>query len=369
VKKRLAWAFVWVASGMICLSATIFIMGMHYHLSLFLKEIPLPNPQVINLSHHFEQALIQSIVWTSVGTIILAVVISFYVAQKIASPLIEMRKAAEKITKGNLEMRVHLEGKDELSELGQALNHLTEELKKQEALRRMLTSDIAHELRTPLATLKSHMEAFEDGIWEPTPERIRSCHEELERLIHLVGDLEQLTNVESPGFTLRKKRECLGEIVEQSMKAMETAFRTKNIQLKKVISTEIPVCVDRNRIMQILINLLSNALKFTPPGGTVSIEVKEEDGKAYIIVKDTGVGIPASETAKVFERFYRVDKSRSRKSGGSGLGLTIVKKLVEAHEGTVEIQSNLNEGTRVVIMLNKEKPADCKQEGHGQHTN
>jgi signal transduction histidine kinase len=150
---------------------------------------------------------------------------------------------------------------------------------------------------------------------------------------------------------------------------METAFRTKNIQLKKVISTEIPVCVDRNRIMQILINLLSNALKFTPPGGTVSIEVKEEDDKACIIVKDTGVGMPASETAKVFERFYRVDKSRSRKSGGSGLGLTIVKKLVEAHEGTVEIQSNLNEGTRVVIMLSKEKPADCKQEGHGQHTN
>lgn len=355
MKTRLAWAFICVASGMICLSTIVFIIVMHYHLSLYLKEIPLLNSQVINLSHHFEQALIQSTIWTTIGTILLAVMISFYVAKKIASPLIEMRKIAEKITQGNLEIRMKLAGKDELSDLGQALNHLTEELQKQESLRQNLTSDIAHELRTPLATLKSHMEAFEDGIWEPTPERIRSCYEELERLIHLVGDLEQLTNVESPGFKLEKKEECLSDIVEQSVRTMETAFMAKDVALLNFATAKIPICVDRNRMMQILINLLSNALKFTPSGGKVTVDVKEEGDKVFIIVKDTGIGIPASERQKVFERFYRVDKSRSRKSGGSGIGLTIVKKLVEAHEGTVDIQSDREKGTSVIITLKKIK--------------
>ncbi|MFC7440272.1 sensor histidine kinase [Laceyella putida] len=355
MKRRLAWAFICVASGMISLSTVIFIIGMHYHLSLFLKEIPLPNPQVINLSHHFEQALIQSIIWTAIGTICLAMAISFYVAKKITSPLIEMRRVAEKITQGNLEIRIKMAGKDELSDLGQALNHLTDELKKQESLRRNLTSDIAHELRTPLATLKSHMEAFEDGIWEPTPERIRSCYEELERLIHLVGDLEQLTNVESPGFKLKKKEECLSEIVEQSVKTMETAFITKDVELLNFATAKIPIFVDRNRMIQILINLLSNALKFTPSGGKVIVDVKEEGEKVIIIVKDTGIGIPTSEIPKVFERFYRVDKSRNLKLGGSGIGLTIVKKLVEAHEGTVDIESDREKGTSVIITLKKMK--------------
>ncbi|WP_245596734.1 sensor histidine kinase [Shimazuella kribbensis] len=353
MKKRLAWTFIAVASGMVGLASIIYLIEMHYHISLFQKKFPLPDPHITYYNYHFEQALIESTIWTAVGTILLAVCISFYIAKRMTAPMIEMRKIAEQMALGNWNSRVKVEGTDELAHLGQTLNHLTEQLQKHEVLRRNLTSDVAHELRTPLATLKSHMEAFEDGIWEPTPVRIHSCQEELERLIHLVGDLEQLTNLESPGFTLHKRKENLVEIIQQSVRTMETNFILKNVELV----TQIPECVvvfaDRNRIAQILINILSNSLKFTSSGGTVIVKVTEGDNDATILIRDTGIGIPDSEVSKIFERFYRVDKSRSRKLGGSGIGLTIVKKLVEEHKGSIRVESKVGKGTSVFISIPK----------------
>lgn len=355
MKTRLTLMFIAVASGMVGLASIIFLVEMHYHISLYQKKFPVPDPRIIYYDYHFEQALIQSTIWTTVGTILLAILISFYIAKRITAPLIEMRKVAEQMTQGNWDYRVKVEGTDEVAHLGQALNHLTEQLQEHDVLRKNLTSDVAHELRTPLATLKSHMEAFEDGIWEPTPKRIRSCQEELERLIHLVGDLEQLTNLESPGFTLQKRKENLVEIVQQSIRAMETNFKVKGVELVVIATDCVPVFVDRNRIAQILMNLLSNALKLTPSGGQVVVKVTEEDDDAKIIIKDTGIGIPASEVSKVFERFYRVDKSRSRVLGGSGIGLTIVKKLVEAHGGSIRIESSVGKGTSIFISIPKKQ--------------
>ncbi len=355
MKTRLALAFIGVASGMIALSNIIYLIEMHYHVSMYQKSFPLTDPHMVGYSSHLEQAQIQSTLWTGVGSILLAVVISFYIANRITAPLNEMRKIAGQMTLGNWDSRVKVEGNDELAKLGQALNHLTEQLQEQDEFRKNLTSDIAHELRTPLATLKSHMEAFDDGIWEPTPERIHSCQEELERLIDLVGDLEQLTNLESPGFILQKRNENLVEIVQQSARSMETNFKMKEVELTVISNDSVSVIVDRNRITQILINVLSNALKFTPSGGQVIVKVKERYDDARIIIKDTGIGIPATELSKVFERFYRVDKSRSRKLGGSGIGLTIVKKLVEAHEGLIRIKSTVGKGTIIFISIPKSK--------------
>lgn len=351
MKTRLALAFIGVASAMIGLSNIIFLIEMHYHVSLYRKHFPQLDPHMVGYSYHLEQAQIQSTIWTGIGSILLAILISLYIAKRIIAPLNEMRKIAEQMTLGNWESRVKVEGNDELAKLGQALNHLTEQLQKQDALRKTLTSDVAHELRTPLATLKSHMEAFEDGIWEPTPKRIHSCQEELERLIHLVGDLEQLINLESPEFILQKQQENVVEIVQQSVRAMETNFEMKEVALIVIANDRVLARVDRNRIAQILINLLSNALKYTLSGGQVIVKVKNEKDNAKIIIEDTGIGIPDSELSKVFERFYRVDKSRSRERGGSGIGLTIVKKLVEAHDGSIRIESTVGIGTMVVISI------------------
>lgn len=353
MRARLTKAFIGVASIMIILATSIYIVEMHYHLAMFQQEFPMLGSREVNYSYHIEQALIQSTIWTALGTIVLAIIISSIIAKKITSPLIIMRTIAEKMAKGDWSSRIKVKGDDELANLGQSLNHLTEQLQKQETLRKNLTSDIAHELRTPLATLKSHMEAFKDGVWEPTPEKIDSCYEEIERLIHLVGDLEQLTNLESPDFILEQKKENLQTIIQQCVQMMQSSFLAKEVNLVVTVKDYIPVFVDKNRVIQIVMNILSNSLNHTHANGKVYIQVKEESDFVSLLIKDTGIGIPSSELTKVFERFYRVDKSRSRESGGSGIGLTIVKKLVEAHDGSIKIHSELGKGTTVYISFPK----------------
>ncbi|MBA4603308.1 sensor histidine kinase [Thermoactinomyces mirandus] len=347
LRMRLALACIGIASGTVFIASLFFILATDYHLTLYHKQLPGIDPRAAHLDYHFQQAMIQSTLLTAFGAMVLAVLVSLYVTKRITAPLIEMRQVAEQITKGCLKTRVSVQGEDELSDLGQALNHLTEELEKQESLRKNLTSDIAHELRTPLATLRSHLAAFQDGIWIPTPERLHSCYEEIERLTHLVKDLEQLTHVESPGFTLNRKEEDLAEIVRQGVRTIQAAYVQKGIDLEVKVDDAVRVNVDRKRVMQILMNLLSNSLKFTNSGGKVAVEVKEETTGGMLVVSDNGAGIPLSDLPKVFERFYRVDKSRSRDLGGSGIGLTIVKKLVEAHEGKLWIESREGEGTTV----------------------
>jgi signal transduction histidine kinase len=197
------------------------------------------------------------------------------------------------------------------------------------------------------------MEAFLDGVWEPTNERIRSCYEEIERLTRLVGDLEKLTALEAPGFQLHRKRENIQDIAEQAVRSAQASFLQKGVTLRLHAPESVLAMVDRTRILQILANLLSNALKFTPKGGEVKVEVRNDGTDALLIVQDNGIGIPPSEVPKVFERFYRVDKSRNRKLGGSGIGLTIVKKLTQAHEGDVEIKSKEGKGTTVYVRIPK----------------
>ncbi|MGA9173697.1 MAG: HAMP domain-containing sensor histidine kinase [Thermoactinomyces sp.] len=353
MKSRLTGAFIGVACGMIGLAILFLLLEIRYHFSMYLSEYPELDPSSVLLIYHLQQALIQSALWTMIGTIALAVIISLYLAKRMSTPLMEMKRVAEKMRQGNWTSRIAVSGNDELAELGQALNHLTEELNKQEAYRKNLTADLAHELRTPLATLKSHMEAFEDGIWKPTPERLHACYEEIERLIHLVGDLEQLQGLESPQFKLNQKRENIVEIARQCMQTMETPYMQKKVNLRFTGDEQVIVSVDRYRFTQILFNLLSNALEFTPPNGTVTVRVVNKPEQGILAVEDTGIGIPAEEIPKVFERFYQVDKLRRHRRRGTGIGLTIVKKLVEAHQGKIWIDSEVGRGTKVVVSFPK----------------
>ncbi|MDA8352799.1 MAG: ATP-binding protein [Firmicutes bacterium] len=350
---RLTAAFIGVATGVVLVATIIFILETHYHFSMYQHQFP-DSGSVRGLNYHFEQALIQSTLWTALGAVVLAIVLSWLVARRITSPLVIMRKSAEAITEGNLQTRVPVHGQDELAELGQAMNHLTEQLERQEHLRRQMTSDVAHELRTPLATLKSHMEAFEDGIWQPTPERLRAVTDEIDRLIGLVGDMQQLTLLESPEFVLEQREEDLSDIVEQTLVNMRTSFDRKGVTLKSENAGPVHAFVDRRRMAQVLVNLLSNALKFTPQGGVVTVRTKRQGPEAILTVQDTGKGIPREELQRVFERFYREDHSRNRQSGGSGIGLTIAKKLVESHGGTIRIESEPGTGTTIHVRVPSE---------------
>lgn len=348
---RFAVACIGIASSVLIISTITFIIETHYHFTLYQHQAQGTNTNSPAFSAHFEQALVQSVLWTAILGLIVAILVSLFVAKRITAPLLQMRRIAERMAKGELTVRTVVQGKDEIAELGKSLNDLAEQLLHQEQLRKTMTVDVAHELRTPLTTLKSHMEAMIEGVWEPTPKRLESCYEEVERLRHLVGDLEQLTEMESPHFKLDLKIENMSAIVQHHVETSKAAFQKKNVQIDFQAKEHITARVDRFRTGQIIVNLIMNALKYTPEGGRVTIEVKEEQHKALITIADTGIGIKEEEIPFVFERFYRADKSRDRKSGGSGIGLTIVKRLVEAHGGTIELKSEEKKGTTVVVRL------------------
>ncbi|XID93788.1 sensor histidine kinase [Paenibacillaceae bacterium WGS1546] len=348
---RLALIIIGIAVGIVLISTVSLILTTHYHFSLYQSQADMSH-QFPELDYHLEQALMQTIIWTCLISILLAVFLGFYVARRISATLVHMTHVAERMTGGEWSSRVVVRGKDEIADLGASLNTLAGQLQQHEQLRMTMTEDIAHELRTPLATLKSHMRALEDGIWEPTPERIHSCYEEIERLTQLVAELEDLTYVESPGFQLVRKEESLAVIIERGVELVTAAYREKNVRLSGNASPHIQVNVDHDRMIQILVNLLSNALKFTPEHGEVRVEGSEESGHVLIQVHDTGTGIPQEDLPYVFERFYRADKSRNRRTGGSGLGLTIVKELVAAHGGDIFAESR-RQGTTFTIHLPK----------------
>jgi len=334
---RLALIIIAIAVGIVLIATISIILETHYHFSMYQEQSS--REDLPQLNYHLEQALIQTILWTCLASIILAVIVGLYVARRISDPLVRMKLVAERMTTGQWNTRVAVSGTDELAELGTSLNKLAEQLQKQEQLRMTMTEDIAHELRTPLATLKSHMRAMEDRVWDPTPERIHACYEEIERLTELVTELEDLTHVESPGFQLVRREEALAAIIAKGVELVAAAYREKKVQIHWSVSPMIRLKVDPHRMIQILVNLMSNALKFTPADGEVRIEAIEEGTYVHIVVQDTGAGIPPDDLPYLFERFYRADKSRNRTTGGSGLGLTIVKQLVAAHGGEVWAES------------------------------
>jgi two-component system sensor histidine kinase BaeS len=351
--KRIALTLIGITSGILLIASIIFILETHHHFLMYQHQSMDLNMDAARLDKHFEEALVQSIIWISISGLLIAIFVSLYVAKRITSPLLEMKKTAERMAMGELNSRTNVGGNDELSDLAESLNHLASQLQTQEQLRITMTTDVAHELRTPLSTLKSHMEAMILGIWEPTQQRLESCYEEIDRLNLHVGDLEQLTEMESPRFRLQLKEEELTAIAKQNVDAATASFNQKGVRLEISTNTNVTARVDRQRVSQIIVNLLSNALKFTPTGGLVTVQVIDESKTVAIIVRDTGIGMNENEYEFIFERFYRVEKSRNRNSGGSGIGLAIVKKLVESHHGQIVVQSIEKQGTLFKITLPK----------------
>ncbi|WP_242883269.1 HAMP domain-containing sensor histidine kinase [Lacrimispora sphenoides] len=261
---------------------------------------------------------------------------------------------AKQISKGNYDIRFEPGTRiRELDDLADAINHLSDALKTQEGLRKQMTADVAHELRTPLTALSSHLEAMIEGLWDATPERLKSCHEEVMRLGTLVEDLGQLAKIESENLVLNKTRIDLLEIVQTVSDTMEGEISKKNLSLS-IEGSPVFAEADKNRFSQVVANLLSNAVKYTPEGGAIEIKVYETDRWGIVKVKDTGIGIPEAELPLIFERFYRTDKSRNRKFGGAGIGLAIVKSIVAAHDGTVTAESVKEQGSCFTVSIPKE---------------
>lgn len=290
-------------------------------------------------------------------TIIFAIVFSMLFSKKLTSGLKKVSFAADELQQHNLNIRIPLTGlPTEVKQLAISFNNLAESLAKEEMLRKQFTGDLAHELRTPLATLRSQIEAFQDGIWEPTPQRLETSHEELMRLVRLVNQLEKLLAAENPQIKLEKMELEAGSVLEALWEMFVPIFKEKGVELhiEEPVGEEL-FRADRDRLIQILSNVLNNALKYTPSGKNVTISVaKDMENYVGFRIQDEGAGIAEDDIPYIFERFYRGDKSRDRKTGGVGVGLSIVKALMDAHKGLIKVKSKVNKGTSITLWFPQE---------------
>jgi len=290
---------------------------------------------------------------TTIITGLFSVVLGLFTAKRISGPISRVIKTSEQISEGNYHERIEEKSNTkEIVELAESINMLAEKLGRHESLRKRLTADVAHELRTPIANLQGHLEAMIDGIWIADLERLKSCHEETIRLTKIVSDLESLARYENEGMKLNLEQTNISDCVVKVLKSFEKEFRNKRIELRTSISEQY-LNADKDKLTQVFINIISNAIKYTPPGGTVEVTVTGNDSYVRIDIKDNGIGISAEDLPLVFERFYRVDKSRSRETGGTGIGLAIVKSLVEAHGGAVNVISQLGLGSNFTFKFPK----------------
>lgn len=282
-----------------------------------------------------------------------SVLVGCLLAKRISRPVTKTAYIAKQISKGNYNLKFE-PGTSirELDDLATSINHLSDALSDQENLRKRLTADVSHELRTPLTALSSHLEAMIEGLWEPTPERLKSCHEEVKRLGTLVEDLGQLARIESENLVLNRSQVDLLDTVRTVSDTMKWEISKKDLTLS-VEGQPVLVEGDRHRLSQVAANLLSNAIKYTPEGGMIHIQISQTKTSGIFKVIDTGIGIPEKEVPLIFERFYRTDKSRNRQSGGAGIGLAIVKSIVAAHGGTVTAESEEERGSCFTVVIPK----------------
>jgi signal transduction histidine kinase len=310
---------------------------------LYISPEPSPIfPSPVSLS----QAISRFLFWGALLAIGIALLFTFFLSRRISAPIKTLASAARRLGQGDLSQRVNINSKGEIGELAQAFNSMAGGLEKTERLRRNMVADTAHELRTPLSNIRGYLEAIQEGIKKPSPELIRSLDEEAFLLSRLVDDLQDLSLAEAGELKLNFQSEDTECLVNQAVDAAETPAKRKQITITSQVPPALPpVNVDRQRISQVLRNLLDNAITHTPAGGSIVVAAEKQSNQVKVSVSDTGEGIPAEDLLNVFERFYRVDKSRTRATGGSGLGLTIARRLVEAHGGTIEAKSEPGKGS------------------------
>lgn len=275
------------------------------------------------------------------------------IRQQIIQPIQAMQQASLHIAAGNYHERLPHYNNVELNELAQAFNQMAATIAATEQRRVELIGNVAHELRTPLTNIRATMEGLVDGVLQPDQGTFLSVQHEVSRLQRLVFQLEELSLAESGQVPLRKQRVDLRSLIREVGGRLAAQYEDKGVQLVYDFAPDLPMLqVDPDRITQVLINLLGNALQATPPEGEVHVRVGHEGSDVIVRIRDTGIGIPPEELTRIFERFYRVDKSRARSSGGYGIGLTIARHFALAHGGRLWAESQgLGHGATLILAL------------------
>ncbi len=317
--------------------------------SLYISPEPSPGfPSPLSLS----QSISRFLLWGALLAVAIALLFTFFLSRGISAPVKALTLAAVRLGQGDLSQRVELKDKGELGELAQTFNSMANDLERTEELRQSMVADAAHELRTPLSNIRGYLEAIRDGVVAPDAATIHSLYEEVILLSRLVDDLQELALAEAGELKMAPQAEDISELIYQAVAGMRAQAAVKGVSVSIDLPSKLPlVNIDSHRIGQVLRNLLENAVVHTNKGDSITLAARQQGNWVEVSVADTGEGISAENLPNIFERFYRVDKSRTRATGGSGLGLTIAKRLVEAHGGKIEVQSELGKGSRFSFTL------------------
>ena len=275
-------------------------------------------------------------------------VVGLALSRGMSRPLANLTAATQAVAAGDLSVRVPVRYHGEVRDLAIAFNAMTEELARADELRRNLTADVAHELRTPLSVIRGKLEGVLDGVYPSTPEHLAPILEEIKLLARLVEDLHLLSLAEAGQLTLEKRGTDVGALLRDAQVNFSPQAADRGVTLALDLPSELPkVMADRRRVAQVLGNLLTNALRHTPSGGRVTLSAAGNEKTVRVTVTDTGAGIPPEDLPYIFERFWRGEKSRSRAGGGAGLGLAIAKHLIQAHGGEIGVESPSTEGLKM----------------------
>jgi signal transduction histidine kinase len=292
------------------------------------------------------------------GAIGLSLLLGIVLSRSFTQPIGELTRASQAIAAGDLEQQVPVRSEDELGELAQAFNQMSAQLARARDLRRQMTADIAHELRTPLSVILGQIDALDDGVVPPSPAAFEILRDETARLGRLVEDLRTLSRADAGELALERRLAAPARLLEQAAAAHRPLAMERAISIELQAPAGLPeVDVDPDRMAQVLGNLLSNALRHTPPGGEIKLAAGLTDGAIELRVQDSGPGVDPQDLPHLFDRFYRADRSRQRETGGSGLGLAIARTIVELHGGRIRAESAPGEGAAMIIHLPAAPPA------------
>lgn len=298
-----------------------------------------------------EQAFLEdsqrSLLLAALVAVAIAIALGFIISRLITNPMQQLAVSARKIAAGDLAQRVRHKSDDEVGEVSAAFNSMAEQLENKEKSRKRLLADVAHELRNPLSVVQGNLEAWLDGVIAPTPEQIASVYDETVLLNRLINDLRELSLAEAGQLKLHLEQTDLQELIATEVTGFQARCLEKQVSLSSEVDAGLPaVNVDRDRVRQVLHNLLQNAIRYTPAGGCIDVRARAEtSGQIEISVSDTGSGIEKADLPFIFDHFYKTDRSRQRGYAGAGIGLAIVKKYVELHGGHTWVESEPGKGS------------------------
>jgi|SRR5215213_3149610 len=352
MRSRLLWKFLAIIIIVIGVALADVWVAIDYlaadYYKFLMDKYGIKSPEVINA---FTDSAHRYLAWANLAAMASAAGLGFLLLRRVLSPLAKMTDATEKIAEGDYTARVNISSRDELSRLGKSFNRMADSLQRTEQLRKMMVTDIAHELRSPLTNMRGYLEALSDGVLPPSAKTFELLSEETLRLIRLSEDLLLLAKADDARASLDRQNISLQELINQTVDLLHSQFLAKDITVETRFSREADqVFADGDKLVQVVRNLLQNAWQYTPRGGKVEVRTEREGDRVRVAFSNTSEGIAPEHLPFIFERFYRGELSRSREHGGAGIGLAIVKELVEAHGGQVAAESSPGQ-TRIWFAL------------------